>query len=384
MSVTELLVNEKVREKLGEDGLRDVTACLWAVDCQTCGGFLGTDPPVLCVDDMMVFAVASLHHQRCRIPDWNDSGMLQGVSADHLSFITRMVSLPFLSEDGREVQWPMMLVNPGLESVSLKPDASGQWRMHADAELATAGLVHPSSGFALGVPIEGVIARIMNESIAVTLEVAPFSSYEAPADSQTLECARARGGVLLGVTHALHPGDFTKEDLQGALADPRTLAGWVGVHGTRSAPLQKAPAQGITCVLHWNDRHMSVGALIGRASKVLTSGMARSWAERMIRPDDDAQGPRKLMPWKLVDEDRPNDGWYTSNPFSCEQYFLRRHSDGWKLVRAFSQMDGDTVESDNEARAWAGNVLKFRTGVSGLTWEPGPTTPGSTTLYASA
>jgi len=94
MSVTEVMVNEKVHQKLGEEGLRDLTACLWAVDCQTCGGFLGNDPPVLCVDDMMVYAVATIHHQRCRIPNWNDSGAIQGVSADHLSLITRMVLLP--------------------------------------------------------------------------------------------------------------------------------------------------------------------------------------------------------------------------------------------------------------------------------------------------
>jgi len=373
------MVSEKVHQKLGEDGLRDVTACLWSADGQTCGGLLGNDPPVLYVEDMLVFAVASLHHQRCRIPDWNDSGAIKAVSADHLSFFTRMVLLPFLGEDGREALWPMMLVNPGLECVSLKPDESGQWRVYPNAEFAAAGLVHPGPELTLGVPIEGAVARLMDDSIAVTLQVAPFSNYEAPADSQTLECARSSGGVLIGVTHALHPGDFTREDLHRALTDSRTLAGWVGVHGAQSAPKQKAPVQGIIYVLHWNERHRSVGKLVGQSPKVLSSRMARSWAQRATHA-----GARALLPWELVDAKRPDDGWYTLNALSGKQYFLRRHSDGWKLVQAYSRVDGDTVESDNEAKAWAGNVLKFKAGVSGLTWEPGPTTPGSTTLYASA
>jgi hypothetical protein len=70
MPVAEVMVSEKIYQKLGEDVLRDVTSCLWAVDCQTCGGFLGDDPPALYVDDLMVFAVATLHHQRCRDPGW--------------------------------------------------------------------------------------------------------------------------------------------------------------------------------------------------------------------------------------------------------------------------------------------------------------------------
>ncbi|MFL6051996.1 MAG: hypothetical protein ACJ72W_03610 [Actinoallomurus sp.] len=41
-------------------------------------------------------------------------------------------------------------------------------------------------------------------------------------------------------------------------------------------------------------------------------------------------------------------------------YFLRLHADGWKLVQGLSRVDGKSVETDNEARAWAGEVLKLK------------------------
>lgn len=47
MTVAQLKINEEIRQRLGEDGLRELTACMWAVDCQTCGRFLGDDLPAL-------------------------------------------------------------------------------------------------------------------------------------------------------------------------------------------------------------------------------------------------------------------------------------------------------------------------------------------------
>jgi hypothetical protein len=67
-----------------------------------------------------------------------------------------------------------------------------------------------------------------------------------------------------------------------------------------------------------------------------------------------------------------------------EQYILRRYSDGWKLIQAYEQVIGKGVETGNEARAWAADVMQHRAGVFGLSWEPGPSTPGSSTLYSRA
>ena len=72
MAVTTLLVCEVTRQRLGVDGLAELAECLWPV-AQSCGRFLGDDPPAVVVDDLNVVAVVSLHHQRCRLPAWNES-----------------------------------------------------------------------------------------------------------------------------------------------------------------------------------------------------------------------------------------------------------------------------------------------------------------------
>jgi hypothetical protein len=54
--LAELWCDQKTRDKLGEAGLAEVTACLWAQDCQTCGHALGLEPPALCVDELSRYA----------------------------------------------------------------------------------------------------------------------------------------------------------------------------------------------------------------------------------------------------------------------------------------------------------------------------------------
>ena len=50
--LAELWCDQKTRDKLGDAGLAEVTAGLWAADCQTCGRALGGEPPALCVDEL--------------------------------------------------------------------------------------------------------------------------------------------------------------------------------------------------------------------------------------------------------------------------------------------------------------------------------------------
>lgn len=230
MGVESALINEKISSELGEEGLRGLLACLWPVDCQTCGGFLGEEPPSLCVDDSVIFAVASLHHPGCRTPVWNDSGMITAVSdISALSYVTTALLLP-LGHNGREEWWPMMVVNPGLESVVLEREDQG-WRVRPNLAFKAAGLVPPGPGLMIGRPVDGAVALITATSVAVAFQVTPLRTYEAPVDEAIAECARTRGGVLIGVTHALNPGELTEEDLNTAMATGQILMGWAGVHG---------------------------------------------------------------------------------------------------------------------------------------------------------
>lgn len=379
VSVGKALINDKIHGELGEDGLRDLLACLWPVDCQSCGRFLGDVPPALCVDDSIIFAVASLHHPGCRAPEWNDSGMIATISGlDSLSYTTAALVFP-LVRDGQVEPWPMIVINPGLESVVLDPAEDRTWRVRPNLAFSAAGLAPSGAGQTIPGPVGGAVAFVTDASIAVAFQVAPLSTYEAPADDVIVAGARACGGFLVGVTHALNPAELTEQDLHTAMAAGQVLIGWAGLHGTVPAAPREPAALDATCVLHWNDHHLSVGTLLGRAPKILSSKKARAWATRLIGAESGA-----LLPWEPAGKGRPEDGWFTLNALSVEQYFLRRYSDGWKLVKAFAQVAGTGPESDNEAKAWAIGVLQHRTGISAVTWEPGPTTPGSSTLYARA
>ena len=122
--LAELWCDQKTRDKLGGAGLTQVTACLWAQDCQACGHALGPEPPALCVDELSGYATAGLHHRRCcRPPGWNDSSLIITASGDVLSWQACAILLPGMP--GRQPDpRPALLVNPGLEQITLKPPAA--------------------------------------------------------------------------------------------------------------------------------------------------------------------------------------------------------------------------------------------------------------------
>lgn len=377
MGVEKVLISERSTSELGDEGLRDLLACLWPVDCQTCGRFLGQEPPALCVDDSMAFATASLHHPDCRAPQWNDSGMITSSGIEAITWTAGTLVFGLVRE-GKAEPWPMMVINPGLENVVLERDKDGDWRVRPMLAFSKAGLASSGAGLEIPGPVDGAIAFTTDASLSVTFQYAR-QTYEAAAEPLIVGGARACEGFLVGVTHALNPADFREEELHAAMAARQVLIGWVGAHGTVPAAPREAPVLDATLVLHWNDHHISVGTLIGQAPKILSSKMARAWASRLIGTDN---GP--LIPWRPVFGNGPEDGWFTVSTLWPKQYLLRRHADGWKLVQAYQQVMGKGVESDNEARAWATDALLHRAGISGLDWEPGPTTPGSSTLYVRA
>ncbi len=377
MALTSVLLSEETQRRLGEVGLDELTGCMWPVDCQTCGTMLGDDPPALCVDELAVSVSASLHHQACRTPEWNDSGTVRMPPGDFISFVTRMVLLPMTGRRGEE-SCPLMVVNPGLEYVPLVRAGAG-WRVGPPA-FAAAGLVSPGRDLRIGVPIGGAVARVMESEVAVAFQDPPFRVYEATADGGIAECARARGGLLFGVTHFLHPGSLSAEDLYAVIGNRQMLAGWVGVHGA-ARPRPKRTGRRQVCMLVWSPRQMTVGRLTGVAPARFGEDRAKAWAGRLIGRE--RGGP--LHEWKLIDAGCPDDGWRVMQAFSARQYFLFRHEDGWKLVLSYSHVaGGGWAETDNEAEAWAAGVLSFRAGLTGLDWIPGLGTPGSVTLYARA
>jgi hypothetical protein len=227
--------------------------------------------------------------------------------------------------------------------------------------------------------VDGVVARVTDSSVVVVFQVPPFTVYEAPADERVLNRIRVLGGLLVAVTPTLNPGDLAYGDVLEALADLRTLAGWAALHSPRRPPRRRFGLRRPVCVLYWDDDLLSVGKLAGRAPGKLIVDRARAWAEGVI-----SAGQGEPVTWRPVREGRPADGWQTREGLPAQQHVFRRHPDGWTFVQICGQVPGARAETDNEAKAWAADMLKLQAGISHVTWRPGPSAPGSVTLYGTA
>jgi hypothetical protein len=142
-------------------------AALWPGDCQSCGTSFGSDKPSLAVDDLPVFTRATVHHRGCRAPEWNDSLILQTSSSAAVTWRTVVLLLPF--QDGLRLIRPAgLLVNPGLEEVSLAEDASG-WHPCLDPAFVAAGLTHPTHGIPVGNPAVGVTGHLSQTALSAEI-----------------------------------------------------------------------------------------------------------------------------------------------------------------------------------------------------------------------
>lgn len=374
MAVASVLVSPQTQDHLGDEGLAEAIRHLWPADCQSCGKPLGSEDPALVVDDLGVFATASLHHQRCRAPQWNQ-GQITNTGQPTLTFHVGGLMLP-IADDPR----PMLVVNPGLESVFLhRPDGQG-WKVQHEKCFSQAGLVPPGRSFVVDRPIDGAVARLTTDSIAVTLQVAPFPTYELDLEEHFRQEAARRKGVILGVTHLVDPWTdpptFTR-DLDTALRSGEILLGWVPLHGTHT-PAPRTGPPGTHYMLRWTPHVGIVGPILAQTSKTLVQRKARNWAKSMISPNEGT-----LTSWEPIDPKVPEAGWITVSTLSVKFFALLPHAEGWYLVQALTRGGGRDLHTDNEAKAWAGQVLQTKADITGLEWRPGPQQPGVSTLYAA-
>lgn len=233
MNSSDLYVDEETRARLGTDGLHEVSGHLWPGDCQTCGYELGTDwrPPALCVDDMMAFASASLHHPQCRVPGWNDESAVQLGSGDLLSWRAQALLLPLRSESqpSQPDLRPMLLVNPGLEMVFTHQNEQQQWQVRPYTPFVQADLA-PVGQIRLGQPLQRASARVAGNDLVITVQDAgTYAGGVTPDARQILGRTRELGGALLGVTQAMDPSELTEHTLDRLVRSGRLIAGWVAL-----------------------------------------------------------------------------------------------------------------------------------------------------------
>ncbi|MFD3688731.1 hypothetical protein ACFWTE_28380 [Nocardiopsis sp. NPDC058631] len=232
MAVQNLKLTKKIEAKLGQEGLQQVAAHLWARDCQTCGKSLGAEPPALYVIDMHTYAFAELNHEACRTPDWNDSGFVTRNSSNdaYLSHETFSAVLPF-SKNGAVDLRPSLLVNPGLEAVWLELDEQDNWQVQIEKRFDHAGL-RPLGQIPMDSPVKGATAKLTRSEIAVTFTDPPFSTYSAPIAGPSAPKIRAahkdKQGVLVIVSHLFDFTTPTPEHISAVFSSGKVRSGWVG------------------------------------------------------------------------------------------------------------------------------------------------------------
>jgi hypothetical protein len=235
MSVPKIICDQKTRDKLGEDGLAEVRSWLYAVDCQTCGHPLGTDTPVLVVNEIDKCALAELHHRGCRAAEWNDRTIITVPAGNTVTWRAESVLFPLRSESGEPTDCVMLIVNPSLEAVWLYPSPDGDWRPGYHAVFNDAGMAPSPAGTLVlrGRIASGITARTGNAEIAAVFkQPAPENEYAAAAAPNTVAAARAHG-FLLVVTHMLDPSDLGSEgsragilQILAAIENGQAVIGW--------------------------------------------------------------------------------------------------------------------------------------------------------------
>jgi hypothetical protein len=223
-------VSRRTVDELGRDGIAELAEHLWAGNCQTCGTPLGAERPALLVDDLMVSALASLHHPHCLRPEWNDGGGIRMTSSELVTHLTRalMVPLPFGGTGRPAEQRPALLVNPGLEMVMLRRGADRRWRV-ATVDLHTHHGLHPADArlhhLSPDRPVAGVRARLTGAGLRVELPHATWTAAVEPAFGAEV---RRSAGFLLAVTTMLRPdGHAPLQSLVAAVRAGQVATGWV-------------------------------------------------------------------------------------------------------------------------------------------------------------
>ena len=236
MATWDMLVSPDTRVQLGSAGVAELAASLWPADCQTCGQPLGAEPPALAVDDMSVVAQASLHHQQCRAPESNNGPVIT-VTGGTVTYSTRLIMLP-IQRSRRAAEpdgaLPVMIVNPGMESVMLRR-ARGTWRPQIRDVFTAAGMVPPGRKLRIHRPIRGARARLTPDAAEITLQDLG-DVYEADLDAQDAAGGPFRreitsqGGIMLNVTHVVDPAaDDLARQFRDAMRERRMLCGWVAL-----------------------------------------------------------------------------------------------------------------------------------------------------------
>jgi hypothetical protein len=377
------IVDERTASELGREGLAELAANTWPVDCQTCGWDLGRGQPTVHVMDMLAMASATLHHARCQPARWDEH--TAPPSRPLVTWAVRSFLLPG-QKAGRRDDRPLALLNPSLEQARFVRDNTNRWIINTVAFYRQMGLQTPFRDFVVDKPVPDITADLDGDEVTITMDDTG-QTWQVNCDGQVGDAVRRLSGITLGITTAAHPHQIsTMAEMIELMRSGRVAMGWIALTGTEQ-PLQSVEDTGIptelrTYILHWGRGHASVGELLATTDRALSPQEAQAWALEQIREQTTVDS-EALLPWEQISHD--HHAWSALNALAGKHYFLRQHTDGWKLVASMSRVDGNSDRDEHDMREWATRAVRVRGNQRIISWVPGPTTTTDfTTLHGSA
>lgn len=359
--------------RLGTATLSELAANLWPRDCQTCGWSLGSARPGLCVDDMLMLASASLHHERCRAPQWHDG--FAGASAPLVSWDVYAWLQPERTGSEQWLQRPIFALNPTLEQVLLTGGA-GQWRLATVERFRQMGLGGAST-LDLSTPVPDMLARLEGADLTIALDDTG-EAWSVGTSVPFREQVHDLGGVLLAISTAFVPSEMSgNSDLFEAMHRDQVAMGWIALDGAQPPPATTAPPESLrTFQLHWGQGHAAVGAIMASTDPGLSAEDAQAWAEQHL-PDGEGR-----LPWRQHHRDTL--AWFSLDALAAEHYALRHHPDSWKLIQVHARFDADTLDK-SDVLDWATRAVRIHAGYRILHWvDAAEHNAGFTTQHGSA
>ncbi len=204
MALKTLRADPFTRSELGPRGMEELSRNLWLGRCQSCGAGLGTDVPAVVIVDDGLSITATLHHSRCQHPRWSRTE--PGLPRHYLTTTIALVGMPF-GDPGFDTFLPTLIVNPGLEEVTLTLTGSGRYRAATVDSYRPLGLVPPSSELARS-NSDTVTSWLTDDRLIVRCSQ-PYWVFPLDAEHSAIaEKIRRHGGVVLGVSTAVNPSQL--------------------------------------------------------------------------------------------------------------------------------------------------------------------------------
>ncbi|MGH3975206.1 MAG: hypothetical protein ACRDS9_18030 [Pseudonocardiaceae bacterium] len=213
MALAVVRVDRFTQSELGRSGLEELSRNLWPGRCQTCGRELGPQAPAVIVVEAGITITASLHHDACQQPRWTRNA--GDITGRHLTVATSLMGIPF-GDPARDPFRPTLLVNPGLEQVTLVRTDRGRYRVTTVGGYRPLGLLPPAPQPPLLDPprdMSGLVASwLTDDRLIVRCGEMLWAHPVGPVDSVLVRLLRDCGEVVLGISTAVDPGAMTNPE----------------------------------------------------------------------------------------------------------------------------------------------------------------------------